>query len=245
MTLPEDTDETGAPSPVMDFEAPVSRDQLATELERVRGHERDWVHELLASRKRAWQTAYAAFTLAGLAIVAVAGLTPLKEPPELRVVGVDSVTGAVAHLTRLREAPEDFGERIGRYFVTQYVRACESYEWNTIQLHYDTCALFSTPDVQRAYYRRFEGANALDKRLGDRARINVDIRSITLGPNQTAVVRFSSQEHVNGGTNPPPRHRIATLAYRYVDEPLTEAVARANPLGFQVVSYAVDDETGS
>ncbi|SAI46564.1 type IV secretion system protein VirB8 [Bordetella ansorpii] len=245
MTSPEHTEDTDTQSPVVDFDTPVSRDQLAFELERVRGQERDWLQELLASRRRAWRVAYAAFTLAGLAIAAVAGLTPLKEAPELRVVGVDRVTGAVAHLTRLRDAQEDFGERIGRYFVTQYVRACEAYEWNTIQLQYDTCALFSTPDVQRAYYRRFEGANALDKRLGDRARIDVDIRSITLGPNQTAVVRFSSQEHINGGTNPPPRHRIATLAYRYVDEPLTEAVARANPLGFQVVSYAVDDETGS
>jgi len=232
------------PSPSSQFGVPVGRDRLAAELEHIRGLERDWIGELLVSRRRAWQVATAGLVLAGLAVAAVVALTPLKTAPELRVVGVDRVSGAVSYLTHLRDGEEDYGERISRYFVSQYVRACESYEWNTIQLYYDTCALLSAPEVQRAYYRRFEGSNALDKTLADRARIDVEIRAITLGPSQTATVRFTTQQRATGVPNPPTRHRIATLAYRYVNQPMTESVARANPLGFQVVSYAVDDETG-
>ena len=36
---------------------------------------------------------------------------------------------------------------------------------------------------------------------------------------------------------------IATLAYRFVNTPMSESVIRENPLGFQVISYSTALET--
>ncbi|MNR11989.1 VirB8 protein [compost metagenome] len=36
---------------------------------------------------------------------------------------------------------------------------------------------------------------------------------------------------------------IATLAYRFINTPMSESVIRDNPLGFQVISYSTAVET--
>src|SRR3546814_20423555 len=71
---------------------------------------------------------------------------------------------------------------------------------------------------------------------------SVQVHSITLGSNQAAIVRFSKTERdVNTGEVTKVRHLIATMAYQYVDVPLTETVARRNPLGFQVTRYSSEE----
>ena len=213
-------------------------EDIAAYLERSRGLERDHLGELIASRKRAWQVAAGAGILALVAVGAVLGLTPLKQPPEMYVVRVDDATGGIEHVSRLGQPLEDYGQRIAKYFLNSYVLNCEGYSWQTIQEQFDTCALLSSPPIQTAYGKRFEGPEAVTTRLGTQGTVDVQVHSITLGTNQAAIVRFSKAERdVTTGETTKVRHLIATMAYQYADVPLNEAVARRNPLGFQVTRY--------
>ncbi len=217
---------------------PLKSEDIAAYLERSRGLERDHLGELIASRKRAWQVALGAGLLALAAVGAVLGLTPLKQPPEMYVVRVNDATGSIEHVSRLGQPLEDYGQRIAKYFLNSYVLSCEGYSWQTIQEQFDTCALLSSPPIQTVYGKRFEGPEAVTTRLGTQGTVDVQVHSITLGANQAAIVRFSKTERdVTTGETTKVRHLIATMAYQYADVPLTEAVARRNPLGFQVTRY--------
>nr|WP_255772790.1 VirB8/TrbF family protein [Paracandidimonas lactea] len=207
-------------------------------MEESRGLERDHLGELVRSRKRAWQVAIGAGLIAFASVLAVAGLAPLKQPPEMYVVRVDNATGAIEHVSTLGQPMEDYGQRIAKYFLNAYVLNCESYSWQTIQEQFDTCALLSSVPIQTQYGQRFEGPDAVTTRLGTLSTVDVQVHSITLGANQSAIVRFTKAEReVTTGNITKVRHLIATMAYQYADVPLTEVVARRNPLGFQVMRY--------
>ena len=213
-------------------------EDIAAYLEQSRGLERDYLGELFRSRKRAWQVAIGAALIATAAIAAVVGLTPLKAPPEMYVVRVDNATGNVEHVNQLGQPLEDYGERIAKYFLNTYVLNCESYSWQTIQEQFDTCALLSSAPIQTQYGKRFEGQDAVTTRLGTESTVDVQVHSITLGANQAAIVRFTKTEReVSSGNITKVQHLIATMAYQYTNVPLTEEVARLNPLGFQITRY--------
>ena len=211
---------------------------VAAQLEKTRGLERDYIGELITSRKRAWQVCLTSCILTIAAIGAVVGLTPLKQPPEIYVVRVDNATGNIEHVSELGEPFESYNERIDKYFLNTYVLNCESYNWYTIQNQFNTCALLSDPPIQNQYGKRFEGEYAPTTRLGTLGNIDVTVHSITLGENQTATIRFSTTEkEASTSQVQAERHMIATVAYQYIKVPLTEEVARSNPLGFQISRY--------
>ena len=211
---------------------------VAEELEKSRGLERDLKTELISSRRRAHQLNIFLGFLAFAGVVAVAGLTPLKEPAKPHIIRVNDTTGAIEHITSLGDTPESYGERIDKYFLNTYVLNCEGYNWYTIQEQFDTCALLSSPPIQAQYGKRYVGPNAPTERLGQLSNLDVQVHSITLGANQTATVRFSTtQREVASGRNEREQHMIATIAYGYINVPLDESVARRNPLGFQVNRY--------
>lgn len=211
---------------------------VAEELEKTRGLERDLIGELVSSRRSSRRLNVFFGALAFVSVGAVAGLTPLKAPPEMYVVRVNDASGAIEHVSRLGESLDSYGDRLDRYFLNAYIRNCESYNWYTVQEQFDTCALLSAPVVQTQYGKRFDGPNAPTERLGQLSNIDVDVHSITMGVNQTATVRFSTAERdVTTGRAERERHMIATIAYSYINVPLTESVARRNPLGFQVTRY--------
>jgi len=212
------------------------------ELARTQELERDLVSEIVTSRRNAWRVAAVMASITTIMTIALALVFPLKEPADLWVVRVNDATGDVEHVSRLGDGQQDYGERMARYWLQQYVLACESYDWNTIQNTYDRCALFSSPDVQQAYYAKFKGEQALDKRFGKHTRILVNVRSITLGPNQTAVVRFTRRTE-GANRTPSAEQLIATISYQYVNAPMNTSTALANPLGFLVNTYTADIET--
>lgn len=211
---------------------------VAAALEKTRGLERDYTAELISSRRWAWRVAGLAGLLALVSVGAVVGLTPLKQPPEMYVVRVDDATGAIEHVSTLGEPLDQYGERIDKYFLNSFVRNCEGYNWYTIQEQFDTCALLSAQPIQTQYGKRYEGPNAPTERLGTQGNIDVSVHSITLGANNSATVRFTTTEReASTGRADNERHLIATMAYHYVNVPLSESVMRRNPLGFQVIRY--------
>lgn len=223
---------------------------LDDELARKRGLERDLLTQLLQSRRIAWRVAIGFGIVAILATVATIAMEPFKKaPPQLWGVRVNEATGDIENFTKLSDPRQTYGDRLARYFINQYMLMCEGYDFNTIQLMYDRCGLFSAPDVQDVYQKKFtdykelDGSEhlPLDKLYGNWGTVKVNVRQISLGPKNSAVVRFTTTTTM---PNKPviQQHLIATLGYQYVNSNLTEAIVRENPLGFQVTSYKIDVE---
>jgi type IV secretion system protein VirB8 len=209
-------------------------------LEESRGLERDYLDELVRSRRAAWWVGGSGAGLAAIAMGMLLALLPLKRV-EAFVVRVDNSTGSVEVVTRLNDAQESYGEAVDRYFVNRYIVSRESYDYDTIQADYDTTLLLSSPEVQREYSALFEGASARDKVLSNRVRILVQVRSITPS-RDIAVVRFTRTRNPTDGSPVTSESLVATLGFRFVAAPMREEDRRLNPLGFQVVSYRVDAE---
>ena len=220
----------------------VKMSELDQYLEESRGLERDYLDELVRSKRAAWRVAGAAGVLVLLALVAIVALLPLKrvEPFVLRV---DNATGNVDVVTALRDGQTTYGEAVDKYFLNKYVLNRESYEYDTIQTAYDTTVLLSSPEVQREYLALFEGPRARDKALSNQARILVQVRSITPGTSKnTAVVRFTTRRKHLSGAPDVEDSLVATIGFRYVSAAMREQDRLVNPLGFQVTSFRVDPE---
>lgn len=222
---------------------PVKKEDFQQYLEETRGLERDYIGEVLKSRKMAWMVAGTSMMLALLGLGAGwAGLS--QDAPDPLILRVDNATGNVDVVTTMKEQETTYGEVVDSYFLNTYVLARESYDYDTIQTLYDTTALLSNPMVQREYYALFDGQNARDKTLSNRTRITVRVRSITpTAGGGNAVVRFTTQYHHSNGTTEQRRNWIATIGYTYVNAPISAQNRRINPLGFQVYSYRVDPES--
>jgi type IV secretion system protein VirB8 len=211
-------------------------------LEESRGLERDYLDELVRSRRTAWRVAAAAAVLCAAALGTVAALTPLKRVDAF-VLRVDNATGAVDAVTTLRDAQASYGEVVDRYFANKYVLAREAYDYETLQTAYDTTLLLSSSDVQREYAALFDGPKARDKVLSNRVRVVVRVRSISPGTTRnTMVVRFARRSVAADGGPGDEESLVATVGFRYVGAAMREQDRLVNPLGFQVTSYRIDPE---
>lgn len=194
--------------------------------------------------KIAWTAAGLCLLVAGLAIGAVVGLTPLKtvEPFVLRV---DNSTGAVDIVTTMKQKEASYGEIVDKYWLAQYVRYREGYDWQTIQSTYDATMLLSAPPVQSDFAKLFSHETAAPhKILKDKFRIEIEITSVAFIGKENAQVRYIKRTlpNVSSITPPPPQKYIATLAYEYKNAPQAEKDRLINPLGFQVLSWRTDLE---
>src|SRR6266496_1683703 len=215
---------------------------LEAYLEESRGLERDYLEELVRSRRAAWRVAAGAAALVAVALAALIALVPLKRV-EGFVLRVDNATGAVDLVTTLRDGQTTYGEAVDRYFLNRYVLSREGYDYETLQTAYDATALMSSSEVQREYAALFDGPKARDKVLSNRARIVVRVRSIAPGTTRnTALVRFAKRMDRGDGAPEPEESLVATISFRYVGAAMHEQDRLVNPLGFQVTSYRVDPE---
>ncbi|MDD2859576.1 MAG: type IV secretion system protein [Acidiphilium sp.] len=226
----------------------VKSEDVQSYLEESRGLERSYLREVLRSRRNAWLVAGGAtlgafFCLAVLAVQIKESSQPV--PPF--ILSVDKSTGEVGVVSVMKEHKESYGEITDQYWVAQYVIHRESYDWQTIQADYDATGLMSAPDVAADYEKIFQGDNARDKTLANKARITVTLEAPPLvdPSTSTATARFTTTLHWRNGQPDTVKHWIATIAYRYVDSPMKPRDRLINPLGFQVTSYRLDPELGS
>jgi type IV secretion system protein VirB8 len=207
----------------------------------------DWessrIESIERSARRAWQVAGGACLVALCASLAIIFMLPLKTTlPYL--IRVDSVTGVPDIVTTLKNKNVHYEEAINTYWLAKYVRAREAYDWHTLQSDYDTVGLLSSKPVGAQYAERFEGKEALDKKLGNSIRIGITILSVVPTSEGRGTVRFTKTSQAADRTGPSTvTHWVATIAYRYQNPSAMKEPARlVNPLGFQVMSYRVDPE---
>lgn len=208
----------------------------------------DWessrVHLVQKSEKRAWMIAGVSVVVTIIALGAIAMMMPLKESIPY-VIRVDNTTGVPDIVTAITDKEVTGDEVMDKYWLSQYVRARETYDWYTLQRDYNTVGLLSSPNVGLGYAQLFEGANAVDKQYGKTIRATIDIVSVIPTSKNTGTVRFiKTTKRVDQEAAPGTVTKwVATVAYEYRSTALIKESARlTNPFGFQVLSYRIDPE---
>lgn len=204
--------------------------------------EKSQIDAIKRNNKTAWRITAASLLLAVLSVIAVMLLTPLKTVTPY-VIRVDNNTGATDIVTVLQQSETSYGEATDRYWLSQYIKMRESYDWWTVQSTYDASMLLSSSVLQNEIAAFFESEAAPYKVFKDKYRVDIKILSISwIG--DTAQIRFEKQVKplIQGQKAPVVQRYIATIGYRYVNTAQAEKDRLVNPLGLQVMSYRVDPE---
>ncbi|AVL70622.1 Type IV secretion system protein virB8 [Oligella sp. MSHR50489EDL] len=213
-----------------------------TFIQSAKNFEKTRIESIKRSNKIAWGITSAAVLMTLVSVTAVAMLAPLKTV-EPFVVRVDDSTGIVDIVTTMKNHEETYGEVVDRYWLTQYVKYREGYDWWTVQASYDATMLMSGTAEKNAMSAFFQSDVAPYKVFKDRFRADIRIISTTwIG--QTAQVRFEKtvKPLLNDNQEPIKQKLIATIGYKYTNTPQAESDRLINPLGLQVMSYRVDTE---
>lgn len=208
-----------------------------------RRFEKTLVDKALSSARNWRRFGFGSLLVAGLAVGAVMGLTPLKTV-EPFVVRVNDTTGAVDIVTTIKNKQMTYDEVINKYWLAEYVRYRESYDWYTIQATYDATNLMSAPDVQAGFKNLYNSPQAPHRVLKQNSKIVAKITNISF-IGDMAQVRFEKQTLPTSGQSEipiPPQKWIASISFEFKSTPMTENARLINPLGFQVTSYRVDPE---
>lgn len=212
-------------------------------LECAKAWETDQVMRAHRSERRAWIFAGVGLAIALVAVLAVALLTPLKTV-EPFVVRVDKNTGATDIVTRLTDQKESYDEAIDKYFLARYVTYRDSYSNAMAYPDYEAITTMSAPQVANAYFEQIKPNNPHSPTAvyGKDGQVDVTVNAIAFLGQGVAQVRFTRIEHLPNAEDKVTRW-IATITYRYLNPPTTEAARLVDPIGFQVSDYRLDPET--
>lgn len=210
----------------------------------------DWEADKTArieqSERRAWLVAGAAAIVALVAVIGIALVGKLKTVQPF-LLAMDKTSGNIEVVDAADDrAVKGYQELLDKHWAKKYVIARESYIWTLLQLDYDTVLALSGDGPARDYARKFDGPDALDKKLGAGVERRIKVLSVTLPPDETgkAVVRFErTEKRVEADTADLPQTFVATLAYEYKPGMRgKEADLIENPLGYKVTAYRADAE---
>jgi type IV secretion system protein VirB8 len=213
-------------------------------IQSAKAFEKSEIERVKRTSKIAWKIAGFCLLLTGVSVGAVAFLTPLKTV-EPFVIRVDNNTGATDVVTMLKSKEQTYGEVMDKYWLTQYIRYRESYDWQTIQDSYNATMLLSAQPIQTEFSKLYgDNPNAVHKVLKDNYKIMAKVKAVSFVGNM-AQIRFDKITVPMGGDiskQVPPQSLIATVGFEYVNAPQKEEDRSVNPLGFQITSYRVDPE---
>lgn len=208
--------------------------------------ERSKIEEVKRSRKIAWVIASIATGICSVSIIAFLVALLMRTEPEPVVLKVDNSTGATTMLRSIKDDKDHYDEVVNKYWLAQYVRTCESYDWYQISESFEVCKLMSEPDVAKEYSNKVQAPNAPLTILKDKGKIVAKINSIVfVGDSSHAQIRFTTEKLSPSGENldgSPVQKWIATVVFQFKPGQMTEQQRLVNPLGFKVFSYRVDPE---
>ncbi|MGA2549083.1 MAG: type IV secretion system protein [Burkholderiaceae bacterium] len=204
----------------------------------------DWETSLVAnesrSRRTAWRVAAIATLIAALEAIALSALAPLHSVVPY-VVSVDRATGdALVAPTGIESTQTQTLN--DKHWISEFIVSRERYVFALLQHDYDTVQRFSSPGVWAHYAGLYEGEAPLDKKLGESTEILPRILSITVAEAGIATARLEVARHESTGAIRTQRY-VATLRYQYhVPMRARESELIANPFGFRVTAYQLDEE---
>lgn len=209
------------------------------------------------SKTRAWYVAAAAVFVAILQGIAIASLAPLKTIEPL-VIRVDNNTGVVDVISVLAETDgevkQSAQEVLDKYWLNQYIRHREGYEWDTRDYDRHVVGLLSAPNIQQDY------AAYTDPRQNPQAPVVVYGQNTKVKTRVKAISFINSGEYVDGvkrvtalvrytkeveriGERTPTTHWAATMTFLYRAASMKINDRLINPMGFQVIGYRNDPES--
>lgn len=194
------------------------------------------------SRNFAWACAGVSAGLAGLGLLAVASLAPLKSV-EAFMVRVDDTSGFVEVQSALTGTKElTYNEAVTKSFLGQYVRTREGWVPAAAEENFRQVAIMSSAVEQSRWAEAFRPSNPESPQVlyGPNATVDIKIRSVTFVNDKVGNVRFVRT--VRQAQQVTSTNWIATVTFAYSQAPLSEADRLLNPLGFQAVSYRADPE---
>jgi type IV secretion system protein VirB8 len=219
--------------------------ELTEYFEAARGWDLDRAQAAERNAKRAWWVAAVAAVLTLLALVAVAGLTPMKtvEPFVIRVDGSSGVVDVVPAL----KAPVSESQAVTRYLLTQYVTVRERYVPALAEADYEQVGAYHSPAVNQAWAAAWSRNNP-DSPLNvhaDGSTVRVQVTAVSClspasGREDLAQVRFVRASGEPGTERE--QHYVATVQYAYATPSKDDRLRGANPLGFKVLEYRREPE---
>ena len=204
----------------------------------------DYLRAARRARHAAWWVAGCAVGVAVLEAAAIACLAPIHTV-EWRLVRVDSTTGEVDEVSRLRDAPKTVDDANARYFLAQYVRLREGYAAPEARYDFHAVSLMSMPAEQARYAAAFNGRNPRSPQVvfGSTGFVRAHVESVSILAPGLGQVRFSQQQHQDGVADKVTQW-VATMGFAWHPDALISNADRTiNPLGFQVGDYHVDAVT--
>ena len=209
---------------------------------------------LKKSNKKAWCVAFGCACIALLEASALISMMPLKTI-EPFVIRVDNNTGYTDVISKLSQTSGDIEETaqeaLDKFFLGQYIRHREGYQWETRDYDRNLIGLMSDMTVQQHYadYTDPRHENAPVNLYRDQVEVTVKITGISFLPTETikghnfvtAIVRYTKQNQQKSERSHL-SHWVATVTYHYADALMSVQDRQVNPLGFQVIKYRNDQE---
>ena len=207
-----------------------------------RSWEYDSIGQLRTSRNRAWMIAAVFAVLAFMSLGSLFALMPLKQF-EPYVITVDKTTGSIEMARGLQTGPLTQDEALTQSLLVRYVSAREGYFPALNPINYDQIVLWSEGEALNQYQRAWSQNNPNNpaKIFGADTDITTEIRGVSFLNDRTASVRFSRIQTERGRSQT--SHWAAIITFRFVETPTRMRERFQNPLGFQVSSYRLDQET--
>lgn len=206
--------------------------------------ERSKIDEMKRSRKTAWIIASIATGICTVSIIAFLVALLTRPEPEPTIIQVDKSTGATTMLRSIKDSKDQYDEVINQYFLANYVRAREGYDWYTISEQIEVVKLMTDDSIEKEYSRAVQAKNSPLMVFKDKAKVIAKITSISF-IGDLAQVRFTTEKQSLDGANTdgsPVQKWIATIAYSFKTGMMTPQQRLINPLGFNVLSYRIDPE---
>lgn len=179
-----------------------------------------------------------------LAIYTVKSLTPLKsvEPFIIQIEEKSGITQLVDPIDRGKLGSE---EALDDYFLWYYTRARETYHPADQRRNWNISRVMSAQKVFSDYLSDISpnnpaSASAVLGSSGTRVLRDPTITYLDLPDKKVAQVRFHVEETFKTVKTRYPK--IATIEYDYFAMELKREERLVNPLGFQVMSYRLDEE---
>ena len=207
-----------------------------------RSWEYDRIGQMRTSRNRAWILAAAFAVLAFMALGSLFALMPLKQF-EPYVITVDKTTGHLEMARGLQAGPLTQDEALTQSLLVRYVTAREGYFPALNPQNYEQVVLWSETEALDQYQQAWSQSNPNNpaKVLGADTNIRTEIRGVSFLNDRTASVRFKRIQTERGRSQT--SHWAAIVNFRFVETPTRMLERFQNPLGFQVSSYRLDQET--
>lgn len=211
------------------------------------GWERDRCGKAERSATRAWWVAGVAALLAGIALLAVARLTPLKSVQPF-VIRVDNTSGVV-DVVPTYTGTVPMAEVVTRSLLNQYVTTRERYFYAMAEADYDTIGAYQSPPLNQQWGAAWDRGNPQSPliRYRDGTTVRAQTQAISFiqranGENDLAQVRFLTAVRPGGSGAESIAHWIATIQYTYVAPSSDEKQRALNPLGFRILDYRKEPE---